>query len=174
MFNQLITYIHFFIVLTTVRGAYDPKVELVGQLAANQGTITCYPNNDSCQSIIDGNMSTAWLSVQAGSSAGFSINFVSQVLIGAVLIEIDPLTGSGAARMGTLDIWAGSEINGNPTTRCAGSLNGIDTNVRGGVFNCNVTGNALKVMCIGLCDPELKVRGVRVWSKYAISVDATA
>ena len=76
--------------------------------------------------------------------------------------------------MRTLDVWAGTEINGNPITRCAGSLNGIDTNVRGGVFNFNVTGNALKVMCISLCVPELEVRGVRVWSKYAISVDATA
>jgi hypothetical protein len=66
-----------------------------------------------------------------------------------------------------------SDINGNPTSRCIGSLNGIDANVRGGLFNCNVTGNAFRVSCIGICSPTLKVRFVKVWSKYAISLDAT-
>ena len=121
-------------------------------------------------------MATSWYSDPANTSnARITIFFVSQVLIGAVLIQIDPKDSSGNNRNGTLDVMAGpADLNGNPTTRCSGSLNGIDARFRGGVFNCNTTGNVLSVSCIGICYPKLNIRFIKVWSKYAISTYATA
>ena len=53
------------------------------------------------------------------------------------------------------------------------NTNGVGTNAQGGVFNCGLTGTKFRVKCTTLCQPNLSIVEVFIWTDDVVSIGGT-
>jgi len=51
--------------------------------------------------------------------------------------------------------------------------NGVGVNALGGVFNCNLKGEELKIVCTSTCSPNFAIKELKIWNINAVSVGGT-
>ena len=53
------------------------------------------------------------------------------------------------------------------------NTNGVGVNALGGVFNCNLNGLELKIVCTTTCSPNFAINELKIWKIDAVSVGGT-
>ena len=69
-------------------------------------------------------------------------------------------------------VWTGDPLASIDSSLCS-NMNGVGTGGESGAFNCDKTGTNFIIVCTEWCEDQLAVRMVRIWTRTAISVEAT-